>query len=116
MLKSMNKPASSAAPVRADRSAQMTALARAFGDAAAVGNWQRVAELAGALPAQLQAWAGTPLTRAERQALTALRAAHDGAALTGTAALDLIDGQLAAIRNNKDGYLAYALAGDTETT
>lgn len=99
----------------ADRAAAMLQAARAFEQAHAAADWPRLGELATALGPRLQAWAARgALSRTERQACARLRAAHDSAAAACQANLSTLAGQLAAMRDNKDGWLAYALAGDTE--
>ena len=99
----------------ADRAAAMLQATRALEEARAAADWPRLGALAAALGPRLQAWAAAgALSRAERQALTRLRAAHDSAAATCKTNLDSLAGQLAAMRDNKDGWLAYALAGDSE--
>lgn len=98
-----------------DRATAMLQAARALEQARTAADWPRLAELAAALGPRLQAWAALgALSRPERQALARLRAAHDGAAASCKANLDSLAGQLAAMRDNKDGWLAYALAGDSE--
>jgi hypothetical protein len=59
--------------------------------------------------------ASSQLTPTERQALARLRASHDRAASACAATLDDLGGHLASLRDNKDGWLAYALASDTES-
>jgi hypothetical protein len=93
----------------------MIEAARALDEAHACGDWACMGELVAALAPQLRAWAAAgPLTRTERQALMRLRAVHTSAAAACNANLDSLAGQLAAMRDNKDGWLAYALAGDPE--
>lgn len=94
----------------------MIEAARALDEAHACGDWACMSELVTALAPQLQAWAATgPLSRAERQAMLRLRAVHNSASNACAANLDSLAGQMAAMRDNKDGWLAYALAGDTES-
>jgi hypothetical protein len=97
------------------RSAAIGKLAAAFNEAGAARDWERLGELARALAPQLStlgergAW-----SRSELAALAQLRAAHDGAAAACADALELLAARLADMRHNKDGWIAYALSGDTE--
>jgi hypothetical protein len=97
------------------RSAAIGKLAAAFVEAGAARDWDRLGALARALGPQLStlgargAW-----SKGELAALAQLRAAHDGAAAACGEALDTHAARLADMRNNKDGWIAYALASDTE--
>lgn len=97
------------------RSVAIGKLAAAFNDAGAARDWERLGLLARALAPQLTtlgergAW-----NRAELAALAQLRAAHDGAAAACAEALETLAARLADMRNNKDGWIAYALSSDTE--
>lgn len=98
-----------------DKRAQMMHMTRDLDLACAAADWQRLSELANALAPQLLAWsAAGALSGAERQALTRLRASHERAAAACATILDQLDVQLTALRDNKDGWLAYALSSDTE--
>ena len=98
------------------RTAAIGMLAAALADAGAARDWERLGALAKALAPQLSALAARgPWTAAERAALTRLRAAHDGAAAACAAALEELGQRLAEMRNNKDGWIAYALASETES-
>jgi len=98
------------------RSAAIGRLATGFTEAAAAQDWERLGVLAAALAPQLAAltargaWNGT-----ETRALAQLRAAHDNAAADCGAALASLGSRLADMRNNKDGWMAYALSGEHET-
>jgi len=97
------------------RSAAIGTLAAAFTAAGAARDWERLGFLAGALAPQLAALAKSGAwTNAELAALARLRAAHDGAAAACADALDALAAKLAEMRDNKDGWMAYALSGDTE--
>jgi hypothetical protein len=97
------------------KSAAIGKLAAAFHDAGAARDWERLDALARALPAQLSSLgARGSWSPAELAALAQLRAAHDGAAAACGAALDTLGARLADMRNNKDGWIAYALASETE--
>jgi len=97
------------------RSAVIGKLAAAIQDAAGARDWERLGALARALAPQLSslrergAW-----SRSELAALAQLRAVHDGAAAACGEALDALALRLADMRNNKDGWIAYALASDNE--
>ena len=97
------------------RSAAIGKLAAGIKEAGAARDWERLDLLTRALAPQLAtlgqrgAW-----NRTELAALTQLRAAHDGAAAACDEALETLGARLADMRNNKDGWMAYALSGDTE--
>lgn len=97
------------------RTAAIGKLAAAIQDAGAACDWEGLGALARALGPQLSALAGKGTwNAAELAALAQLRAAHDGAAAACGAALDTLGARLADMRNNKDGWIAYALASETE--
>ena len=97
------------------KSAVIGKLALAFRDAGIARDWERLGALAAALGPQLKALgARGGWTEAELAALAQLRTAHDGAATACGEALDTLGARLADMRNNKDGWMAYALASDTE--
>lgn len=98
------------------RSAEIGQLAAALAQAGAARDWERLGTLAGALAPRLTALkARGPWNRGELAALAQLRARHDQAAAACADALDGLDARLADMRNNKDGWIAYALASDTES-
>lgn len=98
------------------RSAAIGMLAAGFRDAAAARDWERLGALAKALAPQLAALAARgPWSAAELAALARLRAAHDDAAAACAEALEHLGQRLAEMRNNKDGWMAYALASETES-
>jgi hypothetical protein len=97
------------------RSAAIGMLAAAFTAAKTAGDWERLGALAQALAPQVATLAKSGAwTGGELAALAQLRAAHDGAAAACAAALEALAARLADMRNNKDGWMAYALTGDTE--
>ncbi|QNA88209.1 hypothetical protein G4G28_06330 [Massilia sp. Dwa41.01b] len=97
------------------RSAAIGKLALAFDQAGAARDWERLDALARALGPQLAAWkARGPWTAAELKALAQLRIAHDSAAAGCGDALASLGARLAEMRNNKDGWIAYALASENE--
>ena len=97
------------------RSAAIGKLSAAIEQAGAARDWERLGALAQALAPQLAALqARGPWTRAEFQALAQLRNVHDKAAAACDEALAGLGARLADMRNNKDGWIAYALASDNE--
>ncbi|MFC5458263.1 hypothetical protein [Massilia niabensis] len=97
------------------RSAKIGQLAAALAQAGAARDWERLGVLAHNLAPQLAALKMRgPWSRAELAALAQLRAHHDNAAAACAEALGTLSGRLADLRNNKDGWIAYALASDTE--
>lgn len=97
------------------RTAEIGRLAAALAEAGAARDWERLGTLAHGLAPQLAALqARGPWTRAELTALASLRASHDGAAAACSEALTSVGARLAEMRNNKDGWTAYALASDSE--
>jgi hypothetical protein len=97
------------------RSAAIGKLAAAFASAGTARDWERLGDLARALAPQLSTLAARGAWNAgELAALAQLRTAHDGAAAACAEALDTLAARLADMRNNKDGWIAYALASDTE--
>lgn len=98
-----------------DRSAAIERLAARLADAGARADWELLERAARELVPQLQALAAHGAWSAgERAALARLRAAHDGAAGAGAAAAALIEAQLGGMRDNKEGWMAYALAGELD--
>jgi len=98
------------------RSAALGRLAAGFKEAGAAQDWEYLGALAAALAPQLATLAARGAwNRNELAALAQLRAAHDGAAAACSEALDALGARLAGMRNNKDGWMAYALTGDMET-
>lgn len=97
------------------KSAAIGKLAAAFQEAGAARDWERLDALARALAPQLaHLGARGTWSAAELAALAQLRAAHDGAAAACGAALESLGARLADMRNNKDGWIAYALTSETE--
>lgn len=78
-------------------------------------DWTVLAPSVLELGPQLQALAARgPWSGAERAALTRLRAAHERAAAACGAASAALGARLDEMRSNKEGWMAYALAGETE--
>jgi len=99
-----------------DRSAAIERLALRLRNASASADWDLLGRAVRELGPQLQALAGRGGWSArERAALAGLRAAHDGAASAGAEAASLLQVQLADMRDNKEGWMAYALAGELES-
>lgn len=97
------------------RTAEIGRLAAALSQAGAARDWERLGALAQSLAPQLAALAARgPWSRAELGALAQLRAHHDNAAAACGEALEALGARLADMRNNKDGWIAYALASDIE--
>ncbi|MEN3275850.1 MAG: hypothetical protein V7631_1640 [Massilia sp.] len=97
------------------RSAAIGKLSAALRDAGMARDWERLGVLATALAPQLAALKGRGAwNRNELAALAQLRASHDHAAAACAEALDALGARLADMRNNKDGWIAYALASETE--
>ncbi|MFC4930524.1 hypothetical protein [Massilia sp. GCM10023247] len=98
------------------RTAEIGRLAAALAQAGAARDWERLGALARALAPQLGALqARGPWSRGELAALAQLRAHHDQAAADCSAALDDLGARLADMRDNKDGWTAYALASDLDS-
>lgn len=92
---------------------------RALGDelaaAAAASDWDRLRVAARALPASLRELAGGgPLNAREREALTRLRGAYEQAQHACARAARDLELRLDDMRNNKEGWIAYALGGENE--
>jgi len=99
-----------------DRTAAIERLAQRLRDAGARADWDLLERAARELAPQVQALAERGAWSArERAALAGLRAAHDGAAQAGAAAAAQLGTQLGEMRDNKEGWMAYALAGELET-
>lgn len=98
-----------------DRSAAIERLASRLRDAGARADWNLLERAVVELGPQLQALAGRGAWSArERAALAGLRAAHAGAASASAQAASLLQAQLGEMRDNKEGWMAYALAGELE--
>ena len=97
------------------RTAAIGQLAAALVQSGAARDWERLGALVHALAPQLAALkARGPWNDRELAALAQLRTAHDNAAAACAEALEALGARLADMRNNKDGWIAYALASDTE--
>ena len=99
-----------------DRSRAIDRLAKVLADACAAGDWDLLGRAARELGPQLQALAaGKPWSAAERAALGRLRSAHDAAAVQVDAASGHLQARLDDMRVNKEGWMAYALAGEPDS-
>lgn len=97
------------------RTAAIAQLAAALAQAGTARDWERLGVLARALAPQLAALkARGPWSHVELAALAQLRTSHDNAAAACAEALDALGARLAEMRNNKDGWIAYALASDAQ--
>jgi len=98
------------------RTAEIGRLAAALAQAGTARDWERLGELARALAPQLAALrARGPWNQGELAALAQLRSQHDDAARACAEALETLGARLADMRDNKDGWIAYALASDIES-
>jgi len=96
-----------------DRSGAIDRLAGVLLEAGARADWELLGRAVRELGPRLQRLAaGQPWSAPERAALQRLRGAHDGAALQVGAASAGLQAQLEHMRSNKDGWMAYALAGE----
>ncbi|GAB3391178.1 hypothetical protein [Massilia agri] len=99
-----------------DRSGVIDRLAGELEQAAAQRDWELLGRAVRDLAPRLQRLATTcAWSDGERAALARLRGAHDGAAARVALAGSELQAQLAAMRDNKEGWMAYALAGEPET-
>jgi len=100
-----------------DRTRAIDRLAAVLSEAGARADWEQLDRAVRELGAQLQALAARgPWSAAERAALARLRSAHDGAAAAVTAASAQLQARMDDMAANKEGWMAYALAGETEET
>lgn len=86
-------------------------------DAASRGDWDLLERAVRELGPQLQALADQGgWSVPERGALARLRAAHDAAASACREAASGLRARLDDMRDHKEGWMAYALAGDNDDT
>ncbi|QOY95579.1 hypothetical protein IM543_06910 [Massilia sp. UMI-21] len=98
-----------------DRTRAIDGLARVLVDAGAGADWDLLGRAVRELGPRLQALAaGTPWNAGERAALARLRLAHAGAAEAASAASAQLQAKMSDMIANKEGWLAYALAGEPE--
>jgi len=98
-----------------DRSGAIDRLAAVLRDAGADADWALLGRAVRELGPRLQRLgAAGPWSAPERAALLRLRAAHEGAAVQVAAAGVHLAAQLEQMGANKEGWMAYALAGEPE--
>lgn len=98
-----------------DRSAAIGRITARLQDAGARADWDLLERAVAELGPQLRQLAARgPWSAPERAALARLRGAHDGAAAACAQALDELAARLDEMRDNKEGWMAYALAGELE--
>lgn len=99
-----------------DRTRAIDRLAKVLADAGASADWELLARATRELGPQLQVLAAAaPWSGAERAALGRLRSAHDEAAGQVAAATGQLQARLDDMRVNKEGWMAYALAGEPDS-
>lgn len=99
-----------------DRTRAIDGLGRVLLDAGARADWELLGRAVGELVPRLQALAGgTSWTDAERAALDRLRSAHAAAAQAVDAASAQLQVRMDDMLANKEGWMAYALAGEHDT-
>jgi flavin reductase (DIM6/NTAB) family NADH-FMN oxidoreductase RutF len=99
-----------------DRTAAIERLTVRLRDASARADWNLLERAVRELGPQVQALVERGAWSArERVALAGLRAAHDGAARAIAEAAAQLEAQLDELNDNKEGWMAYALAGELET-
>lgn len=97
------------------RTAAIDQLAARVQDASAGSDWDLLEVAVRELAPRLQALAVKgPWNAAERAALLRLRGAHDRAAAAAARASASLQEKLDDMRSNKEGWMAYALAGELE--
>ena len=98
-----------------DRSRSLELMAARLNSASLGERWDLLERAVGELGPQVQALAAHgPWNAPERAALLRLRAAHDAAAHATADAAAGMQARLDGMRDNKEGWMAYALAGELE--
>lgn len=98
-----------------DRTRILELMAARLNSASFGAKWDLLERAVVELGPQVQALAAQgPWTALERAALVRLRAAHDSAAHAAADAAAGMQARLDEMRNNKEGWMAYALAGELE--
>jgi len=99
-----------------DREKLLLEFASRLGKATREKDWDALAALESELTRRLlpEVGQGSRWSEAERRALETLQAAHRKALEQCAGELSRLAAQLEEMRNNKDGWLAYAQAGDLE--
>jgi len=99
-----------------DRSHAIDGLAGVLADAGARADWEVLGRAVHELAPALQALATAgPWSAGERAALARLRSAHAGAAQAVAVARARLQARMDDMRVNKEGWMAYALAGEPES-
>ena len=99
-----------------DRTRAIDRLAGVLLDAGTRSDWELLDRAVRELGPRLQALAaGAPWNAGEREALGRLRRAHDGAAGAVAAASAQLQARMGDMVANKEGWMAYALAGESDT-
>jgi hypothetical protein len=97
------------------RQSQLLRMGDALQTAAAGADWDDLARQSRALGPQLQALAALgPWTAVERAALQRLRSQHDAAAGAAAGAATALGARLEGMRDNQEGWVAYAMHNETE--
>jgi hypothetical protein len=100
-----------------DRTRAIERLAGVLQDATARADWELLGRAVRELGPQLQALAaGAPWSASERAALARLRSVHEGAAAAVAAASAQLQARMDDMAANKEGWMAYALAGEPDDT
>ena len=98
------------------RQLQLLRMGDALQAAAAGADWDGLERQARALGPQLQALAALgPWTAVERAALQRLRSQHDAAAGAAAGAAEALGTRLEEMRDNQEGWVAYAMHNETES-
>jgi hypothetical protein len=98
-----------------DRTLAIGRLGAQLDDAATRADWDLLERAVRELAGQLRALAVKgPWSAAERAALRRLRAIHDRAAQACAGAAAGLQARMDEMRDNKEGWMAYALADETE--
>ncbi|RLM49718.1 hypothetical protein DVK02_17650 [Halobellus sp. Atlit-31R] len=99
-----------------DRTRAIDRLAGVLTDAGVRADWSLLGAAVRELGPQLQALgAGAAWSADERRALARLRAAHEGAQAAVAAASAQLQARMDDMLANKEGWMAYALAGELES-
>jgi len=99
-----------------DRTRSIEQLSARLVDATGRADWDVLGRAVRELGPRLQALAAHGAWNAqERGALARLRAAHDGAAAACRDAAGGLQARIDDMRDNKEGWMAYALAGDFDS-
>ena len=99
-----------------DRTAVIERLAERLRDASARADWDLLGRAVRELGPQVQALAERGgWSERERTALAGMRTAHDDAVRASAEAAAHLEAQMGEMHDNKEGWMAYALAGELES-